>query len=119
LPSDPAHRAEATEQYRILMKGQPQSETRYKFARLLAGDRAQVDEALEQYRGLVKAEAPRTAQDAGRYRVLLKTKAQSKEQYEEWRTGYRKALLWDEKNTKEAISEYRRYAAENTRDLRI
>jgi tetratricopeptide (TPR) repeat protein len=101
LASDPAHRDDAIEQYRVLMKGNPQPDTRYKFARLLAGDRAHVDEALEQYR------------------LLLKTQAESKEQYQEWRTGYRQALLWDEKNTKEAITEYRRFAAEKQGDFEV
>ena len=39
--------------------------------------------------------------------------------YQEWRGEYRKALLWDEKHTKEAISEYRRVAAERPGDFDV
>lgn len=101
LSGDKSRRNDAIEQYRTLVKNDPQPETRYKLARTLAADRSQLDEALEHYR------------------VLIKTSAKSREEYEQWRAGYRSALLFDEKNTKEAISEYKRYAAEKPGDFEV
>lgn len=101
LAADPKHRAEAIEQYKALVKSDPQPATRFKLARLLASDRGQVDEALQHYRQLLKSYPANTPG------------------YREWRAEYRKALLWDEKNTKEAISEYRRYAAERPGDFDV
>ena len=51
--------------------------------------------------------------------ILIKSQPKGKPENQEWRTEYRKALLWDEKNTKEAISEYRRYAAEKPGDFEV
>jgi tetratricopeptide (TPR) repeat protein len=101
LASDKSRRADAIEQYRVLVKSDGTPETRYKLARLLASDRSQLDEALEQYR------------------VLLKSYPKDTPGYADWRTGYRQALLWDEKNTKEAITEYRRLAAEKPGDFEV
>ena len=101
LAGDKSRRADAIEQYKTVVKRDPQPETHYKLARLLASDRAQVDEALEHYR------------------LLLKSYPKETPGYQEWRTEYRKALLWDEKHTKEAISEYRRYAAEKPGDFEV
>lgn len=101
LAGDKSRRADAIEQYKTVVKRDPQPKTHYKLARLLGSDRAQVDEALEHYR------------------FLLKSYPKETPGYQEWRTEYRKALLWDEKNTKEAISEYRRVAAERPGDFEV
>jgi tetratricopeptide (TPR) repeat protein len=101
LAADEKRRGDAIQQYKALVKADPRPETRHKLARLLAADRATADEAIEHYR------------------ILIKSQPKGKAENQEWRTEYRKALLWDEKNTKEAISEYRRYAAEKPGDFEV
>ncbi len=101
LASNAQRRNDAIEQYRTILKGDPKPATRRKLARLLASDRAHVDEAIAQYRELIKAQPKDKPEDP------------------ELRAEYRKALLWDEKNTKEAIAEYRRYAKEKPGDFEV
>jgi len=101
LSADETSRVAAIEQYREIVASDPQPETRHKLARLLAADRAQVDEALEQYR------------------LLLESQPTGQPENQEWRAEFRKVLLWDERNAKEAISEYRRYAAEKPGEFEV
>jgi len=67
---------------------------RHELARLLAQDRAQVDEAIEQYE------------------ILLAARPDD----DKWRNEYRELLLWEPHHLDEAIREYRRLAAERPAD---
>jgi len=53
---DPSRREVAIEEYRTVLAGDPNPETRHKLARLLAGDPTHVDEAVGEYRTLLNAE---------------------------------------------------------------
>jgi tetratricopeptide (TPR) repeat protein len=87
-------REDAIRYYRMGLEVRQDDERRHKLAQLLSRDKKQVNEALDQYRTLLKSKPNNAA----------------------WRAEYRKLLLWDDKNLKEAIEEYRRYSQEKKGD---
>jgi tetratricopeptide (TPR) repeat protein len=90
-------RADAIRYYRMGLSRREDLERRHRLARLLAQDRAQLDEALEQYRLLLAARSEQP----------------------EWRAEYRELLLWDERHLKEAIVEFHQYAKEKPDDMTV
>src|SRR5262245_35279231 len=88
-------REDAIKYYKMGLAVREDDERRHKLAQLLARDRKQLDEAIQQYR------------------LLLKSKPNNAE----WRGEYRKLLVWDDKYLKEAIQEYRQLAAQKKGDF--
>jgi cellulose synthase operon protein C len=90
-------RADAIRYYRMGLQRKDAPEERYALAKLLGRDKATLDEALAEYRTLVK----QRPQD----RAL--------------REEYRKLLLWDPRHLHEATEEYARLAAERPEDRAV
>jgi tetratricopeptide (TPR) repeat protein len=90
-------RDDAIRYYRMGLAVEEDSERRHALARLLAQDRSQLEESLEQYRILLAAEPDNAV----------------------WRAEYRDLLLWDPQNLAEAVDEYRRLAGEKPGDFEV
>ena len=90
-------RADAIRYYRMGLARRDDLEHRHRLARLLAQERTQLEEALEQYRVLLAA----------------------RPEHREWRAEYRELLLWEERHLEEAIREYRSFAAEKPDDFAV
>ncbi len=90
-------RADAIRYYRMGLAEREDLVRRHKLARLLAQDRAQLSDALVEYRKLLAAK-PGEA---------------------EWRAEYRELLLWDPGHADEAIREYRRLEKERPGDFEV
>ena len=88
-------REDAIKYYRMGLAVREDDERRHKLAQLLGRDRKQLDEAI------------------GEYRKLLKSKPNKAE----WRAEYLKLLVWDDKHLDEAIREYRRLAEQKKGDF--
>jgi len=87
-------REDAIKYYKMGLAVRDDADRRHKLAQLLARDKKQLGEAVDQYRVLLKAQPNNTA----------------------WRSEYRKLLVWDDKYLKDAIEEYRSYAKQNKGD---
>jgi len=90
-------RKDAIRYYRMGLAEREDLERRHALARLLAQDRAQVDEAIEEYEILLAARPDDAA----------------------WRSEYRDLLLWDPRHLEEAVREYRQLAAERPDDFEV
>ncbi len=90
-------RDDAIRYYRMGLAIREDRERRHALARLLAQDRTQLDQSLEQYRILLAAEPGNAT----------------------WRAEYRDLLLWDPKNLAEAVKEYRQLAREKPDDFEV
>jgi tetratricopeptide (TPR) repeat protein len=90
-------RDDAIRYYRMGLAEQEDRKRRHALARLLAQDRDQLDDALEQYRILLEAEPDNGV----------------------WRAEYRDLLLWDPEHLAEAVQEYRRLAREKPDDFEV
>ncbi|MEZ4356244.1 MAG: tetratricopeptide repeat protein [Myxococcota bacterium] len=88
-------RDDAIRYFRMGLRLEDDPARRHRMARLLAQDRARLEEALEQYRILLEAEPGNAT----------------------WRAEYRDLLLWDPKHLAEAIAEYRKLVAERPDDF--
>jgi tetratricopeptide (TPR) repeat protein len=90
-------RKDAIRYFRMGLAKREDLARRHALARLLAQDRAQVDEAIEQYE------------------ILLAAKPDDAT----WRNEYRELLLWEPRHLADAVREYRRLAAERPGDYAI
>lgn len=88
-------RHDAIRYYRAALARRDDPVARRELAQLLARDKANVDEALEQYRILLR----QSPDDSG------------------VRSEYRKVLLWDPRHLEEAIAEYSAFALERPNDV--
>jgi tetratricopeptide (TPR) repeat protein len=88
-------REDAIKYYKMGLAVREDEDRRHKLAQLLSRDKKQLDEAVEQYRVLLKAKPNNAA----------------------YREEYRKLLVWDDKYLKEAVEEYRRYSKEKKGDF--
>jgi tetratricopeptide (TPR) repeat protein len=86
---------DAIQYYRMGLKVRDDPEKRHKLARLLAEDKKTLDQAIEEYRKLIRDDPKNQA----------------------FQVSYRKLLLWDERHLKEAIREYERLAAQRPEDF--
>ena len=87
-------REDAIKYYKMGLEVREDQERRHKLAQLLSRDKKQLDEAVAQYRVLLKAKPDNAA----------------------WRAEYRKLLVWDDKYLKEAITEYKSYSKQQKGD---
>lgn len=90
-------RKDAIRYYRMGLAKREDLDRRHALARLLAQDRAQLDDAIEQYEILLAARPD----NAG------------------WRSEYRDLLLWEPRHLDEAVREYRRLASERPGDYEV
>lgn len=90
-------RTDAIRYYRMGLAQKEDLPRRHALARLLAQDRAQLDDALEQYEILLAARPD----EAG------------------WRSEYRELLLWEPRHLDEAVREYRRLAEQRPGDYEV
>jgi tetratricopeptide (TPR) repeat protein len=87
-------RPDAIRYYRMGLAHRDDPAMRHDLARLLAADRATLDEALSEYRTLLAAPSASAA----------------------WRAEYRKLLLWDDRHRDEAVRELERAVSEDPGD---
>lgn len=90
-------RNDAIRYYRMGLARQEDLERRHRLAQLLAQERAQLDEALTEYRILLAAKPDQAT----------------------WQNEYRELLLWDESHLAEAIREYRRLEVQKPDDIEV
>jgi tetratricopeptide (TPR) repeat protein len=90
-------RADAIRYYRMGLARQDDSRRRHELARLLGQERADLDDALEEYRILLDRQPGNAA----------------------WREEYRELLLWDPRHLAEAIREQRQLEKERPGDFEV
>ncbi len=90
-------RTDAIRYYRMGLAEREDITRRHALARLLAQDRSQLSQALDEYRKLLAAQPDEA----------------------NWRAEYRELLLWDPSHLDEAIREYRRHEAERPNDYEV
>ncbi|HXK21237.1 MAG TPA: tetratricopeptide repeat protein [Myxococcota bacterium] len=90
-------RQDAIRYYRMGLAEREDLTRRHSLARLLAQDKSQVDQAIEQYE------------------ILLAAKPDDAK----WRAEYRDLLLWEPRHLEEAVREYRRLADERPNDFEV